>query len=152
MGGGGVPQPGPAPARPAYRQGRLVGLVAVGGAVGTGARQGLGLLVPAVGDLPVAILLVNLTGAFLLGLLLEWLLRSGPDEGRRRDLRLLVGTGVLGGYTTYSALALDGAAMISGGRPGLAVAYTVGSVLLGVAAAGLGVVLAGRLHRCGGRR
>lgn len=150
--GGVVTPPGPAPARPAYRQGRLVVLVALGGAVGTGARQGLGLLVPAVGDLPVAILLENLTGAFLLGLLLEWLLRSGPDEGRRRDLRLLVGTGVLGGYTTYSSLAMDGAAMFAGGRPGLAVAYTVGSVLLGMAAAGLGVVLAGLLHRRGGRR
>lgn len=143
--------PDPPPARPAYRQGRLVALVALGGAVGTGARQGLGLLVPAVGDLPVAVLLENLTGAFLLGLLLEWLLRSGPDEGRRRDLRLLVGTGVLGGYTTYSSLAMDGAAMIAGGRPGLAVGYTVGSVLLGVAAAGMGIALAVRLHRPGGR-
>lgn len=144
--------PGPPPPRPAHRQWRLVGLVALGGAVGTGARQGLVLLVPAAGDLPVPILLANLSGAFLLGGLLEWLLRAGPDQGGRRDLRLLAGTGVLGGYTTYSSLAVAGAGMLAGGRAGLAVAYAVGSVVLGVVAAGAGITLAGRLPRSGGRR
>src|SRR5699024_11239433 len=58
-------------------------------------------------DLPVGTFLANISGAFLLGLLVESLSRRGADHGRRRDLRLLLGTGLLGGYTTYSALAND---------------------------------------------
>lgn len=143
--------PGPDRARPAHRQWRLVGLVAIGGAVGTGARQVLVLLVPAVEELPVAILLANLTGAFVLGVLLEWLLRTGPDEGRRRDLRLLAGTGVLGGYTTYSALALAGARLLTGGQAPLAIGYTVGSVVLGAAAAYAGIAVAGLVRSGTGR-
>ena len=46
-------------------------------------------------------------GAFLLGWLLEALSRGGPDEGRRRAIRLFVGTGIMGGYTTYSSFAVD---------------------------------------------
>ncbi|WP_371740714.1 CrcB family protein, partial [Frigoribacterium sp. CFBP 13712] len=87
---------------------RFIGLVALGGTIGTGLREALALSFPAApGSIPVTILLINVVGAFALGLLLESLMRRGPDAGRRRDLRLFIGTGVLGGFTTYSALAVD---------------------------------------------
>lgn len=144
--------PGPAPSRPAHRQWRLIALVALGGAAGTGVREGLALLVPAAGPFPTAIFLVNLSGAFLLGLLLAWLLRSGPDEGRRRELRLLAGTGFLGGYTTYSTLSVATAQLLTGGDVSVGVGYAVGTVVLGALAAYAGIALAGRMPRTGVRR
>ena len=120
-----------------------LGLVFVGGAVGTGARAAVPAAAPPLAGVPVAVLAVNVVGAFLLGLLLQRLLRPGPDEGRRRDLRLLLGTGLLGGFTTYSALAVDTAALVAGGRAGGAVLYAGGTLVLGLVAALVGL-------RCGG--
>lgn len=114
-------------------------LVAMGGALGTALRE---LVNVAVSPSALATVIVNLTGSFALGLLTEVLSLRGADTGRRRDVRLAVGTGVLGGYTTYSAFAVgtvDGV-MTSAGT---ALAGAVGQVLLGAATAGLGV-LAGR--------
>lgn len=144
--------PGPAPSRPAHLRWRLIGLVALGGAAGTGVREGLALLIPAAGAFPTAIFLVNLSGAFLLGLLLEWLLRSGPDEGRRRELRLLAGTGLLGGYTTYSSLSVATAQLLTGGHLLVGVGYAFGTVVLGALAAYAGIALAAGMHRAGVRR
>lgn len=122
-----------------------LGLVAVGGAIGTACRQALLLLVPPAGGIPIAILVTNLVGAFLLGMLIEALVRGGPDAGRRRALRLLLGTGVLGGFTTYSALAVDTALLLGTGAAG--VLYGVGTVVVGAAATGLGILLASAIGR-----
>ncbi|MGO4692285.1 fluoride efflux transporter FluC [Glaciibacter sp. 2TAF33] len=133
-----------------------MGLVAVGGVFGTAAREGLTLAlpvrIPAAGGFPLAILLINLGGAFLLGWLLEALTRRGPDAGRRRTLRLLLGTGFLGGFTTYSALATD-TALILGDHVGIAVGYSLGSVVAGALAtwAGIAVGAAASRHRTGPR-
>lgn len=124
-------------------------MVALGGALGTGAREAISLAVPPIGGVPVAILGINVVGAFLLGLLLESLLRRGPDVGRRRDLRLFFGTGVLGGFTTYSALAADSSVLLIEGRALVGVLYAVGSVVLGALASWGGIVLARRIG--GGR-
>ncbi|WP_240747106.1 CrcB family protein, partial [Microbacterium sp. K24] len=75
---------------------RRVLLVALGGTIGTAARLGLGLALPEAGGFPVAILLANLLGALLIGVLAARLPASA-------DVRVLLGTGVLGGFTTYSA-------------------------------------------------
>lgn len=123
---------------------RSVGVVFAGGALGTAARVGLSRLVPPLGAVPVATLLINVAGAFVLGLLLERLARAGPDDGWRRDLRLGVGTGVLGGFTTYSALATDTASLLSAGHPAPAVAYAVGTLVFGLLAAAAGIRCAGR--------
>ena len=99
--------------------------------------------------LPFILIVAFAIGAFLLGLLLESLLRRGPDAGRRRDLRLLFGTGVLGGFTTYSALAADSSVLLIEGSALVGVLYAVGSVVLGVLASWGGIVLARRIG--GGR-
>lgn len=122
----------------------------LGGMAGTLARSGLAEIVPTPAGLPLGILLINLTGAFSLGVLLEALARSGPDEGRRRALRLLAGTGFLGGFTTYSALAVDSALLLGAGRGPEALAYLGGSVLVGLAATAAGIRAGGSLRRPSG--
>jgi CrcB protein len=123
-------------------------LVFAGGTIGTGLRQLLVLLVPPVHGVPVVIVGINLVGAFLLGLLLAALTRRGPDEGARLRVRLLLGTGVLGGFTTYSALATDTTVLLTGGAVGPALLYALGTVLIGALASWLGIraadVLPGR--------
>src|SRR5699024_12692465 len=79
---------------------RGIGLVALGGTVGTLARYLLDALIGDTAGLPLGIFIINITGAFLLGVLIESLALCGQDRGRRRDLRLLLGPGLLGGYTT----------------------------------------------------
>nr|WP_255447532.1 CrcB family protein [Schumannella sp. 10F1B-5-1] len=125
-------------------------LVAAGGTVGTLVRELIDLALPRPDGLPVSILLINVTGALLLGALLEGLARRGPDEGARRRVRLLVGTGVLGGYTTYSALAADSAKLLLVGDALLGLLYPLATLVLGAAASAVGIVLARRLVRGAG--
>ncbi|WP_317229986.1 CrcB family protein [Clavibacter sp. MX14-G9D] len=149
--GGAVPAGGPAgtadPARPVHLRWSSLGLVALGGAAGTGIREALALTWPApAGGIPVTILLINVVGAFALGALLERLARRGPDEGRRRVVRLLVGTGVLGGFTTYSSLATD-AAVLAGPALGAALAYAGLTLVAGATASVAGIAAGAALHR-----
>lgn len=132
---------------PVHLRPSSLAVVAAGGTVGTAAREAITLALPAVGGLPVAIFLINLCGAFLLGVLLEALARRGPDEGRRRTLRLLLGTGALGGFTTYSAFAADTAALVGSGDPGTAVLYVALTLVVGAVASAAGIAVAGRLRR-----
>lgn len=124
-----------------------VALVFAGGALGCSVREALSLALPTVDGFPSTILAVNLTGAFLLGLLLDALAGRGPDTGARRGVRLFLGTGVLGGYTTYSALATDTAMLIGGGRTGIGILYAAATVVLGGLMTWLGMVLAALIRR-----
>ncbi|MBI5161293.1 MAG: CrcB family protein [Micrococcales bacterium] len=126
-------------------------LVGVGGVAGTAAREGVGVLLPGLGALPLATLAVNLSGAFALGLLLESLARHGDDRGRRRSLRLLLGTGFLGGYTTYSALSEDSARLLLEGDLLVGIAYPVATLLLGALASLLGIRVASNVRGRGAR-
>lgn len=129
----------------------LAGLVAVGGALGTTLRALLEHTWPAApGGWPWTTFAINLVGSFVLGALLETLVRSGPDEGRRRLVRLGVGTGVLGGFTTYSTFVVEVERRLSGGFVVTGLAYALVSVALGLVAAWLGVVAAGALRRTTG--
>ena len=116
--------------------------VFIGGAAGTTLRYLVSLAVPT----PFGTLAVNLVGAFALGLLLEGLALRGPDAGLRRRLRLTLGTGLLGGFTTYSAFAVETARLADDGAIPAAIAYALGSVAVGVAAAALGILVARRLR------
>ncbi|MFD1720717.1 fluoride efflux transporter FluC [Amnibacterium endophyticum] len=132
---------------PLHLRPAAIGLVAAGGALGTAAREGLALGVPDVGRLPLAVLVANVAGAFVLGLLLDALARLGPDEGGRRRVRLLVGTGFCGGFTTYSALATSTAVLLGDGAAGTGLLYAAATLLLGAAASAAGIAcgaLAGR--------
>ncbi len=130
--------------RPLHLRPRFIALVAAGGVVGTALREGSTLVFPTPsGGFPFIVFAINLLGAFALGALLEFLTRTGPDVGWRRDLRLGVGTGVIGGFTTYSAFAGDTALLIAADSPGLAVLYALGTVSLGAVATSLGILVAG---------
>ncbi|WP_402469798.1 fluoride efflux transporter FluC [Isoptericola aurantiacus] len=128
--------------RPPHRELRLVALVAAGGAVGSVGRYGVGLLLPhGTAQWPWGTFAVNLLGAFVLGWLLEALARRGPESPRLRRTRLFFGTGVLGGFTTYSSLALDISQLVDDGAWQVAASYAGATLLLGTLAGLLGILL-----------
>lgn len=136
----------PSGARAPHRHPGLLALIFVGGTLGTGARAALENASPAEpGGIPWATLLINVAGSLLLGALLETLTRTGPDTGWRRGARLTVGTGVLGGFTTYSTFAVETVQRLPSDAYAVGLVYSVASVVLGVAAAALGYVCARRL-------
>lgn len=131
----------------AHRDPRLLALVALGGAGGTLARYGVSRAVPAAAHWPLATLAVNLLGAFALGLLLEGLLRRGPEDDRRRTLRLLLGTGFCGGFTTWSGFAVELDRLVGDQHPWTALGYAGASLAGGLLAALAGIALAARTGR-----
>lgn len=123
--------------------------VGAGGMLGAAARYLLLVVWPVPeGSFPVTVLVENVAGAFLVGVLLAAIV-SGWRW--RRDLRPLVVTGVLGSFTTFSALTADVAVLANDGAVVLGAAYAIASVVLGLVAAGAGIVLgrtlAGRVAR-----
>lgn len=132
--------------RAPYRSPAMLGIVFIGGALGTGTREALNLAFGDINGVPVTIFAINILGAFVLGALVTSLATRGSDD-RFRALRIFLGTGVLGGFTTYSALAYDSASLMGLGRTGWALAYAVGSVILGVLASLAGVAIGGWLGR-----
>ena len=90
---------------------------------------------------------INLVGAFILGALLEGLARSGDDTAWRRRARLFAGTGFCGALTTYSTFAFEISLLGKGSHLATAVGYGLGSVVGGVIAAWLGIVMAADIHR-----
>ena len=133
--------------RPAHLRISFLGLALLGGIGGTAAREAISLAVPAVNGIPVAIFAVNIGGAFLLGLLLEALARRGPDAGVPRTARILIGTGFLGGFTTYSALAADAAWLMGNGALAAGICYGLATVVLGGLATWAGIAVAVATHR-----
>lgn len=132
--------------RPVHLRLPYLGLAFIGGTFGTAAREAISLVLPPVNGVPWAIFTVNVIGAFLLGLLLDALARMGPDEGRRRRLRIMLGTGFMGGFTTYSALATDTASLLGEGDIGVGLAYGLGTVIIGGLATWAGIATATAAH------
>ena len=125
--------PEPAPLLP------LLLVVALGGALGSLARYGIAMALPhGRSELPVATLLVNVAGCLLLGVLVA----GWPHA---RWLRPFAGTGVLGGFTTFSAFALETDRLLDR-APIVAIVYVGLSLLLGLLAAALGLRLGARVR------
>jgi CrcB protein len=131
------------PPRPVYLSLANIGLVFIGGGAGTGLRYWISAATPHWAGVPVAIFGINVVGAFLLGLLLELLAGSKLNSNSSRRLRLGIGTGGLGGFTTYSALATD-TVTLAAAHPGRAAAYALATVIVGAAASIVGIGLARR--------
>ncbi len=111
-------------------------LVMSGGAIGAGLRYGMTLALPvSPGGWPWPTFAANLVGGLAMGVLAAWVLRG---DNSAESLRLFVGVGVLGGFTTFSAFSLEMAQMVQRGETGMAAAYAIASVLLA-----LGALLAG---------
>jgi fluoride exporter len=129
--------------RPAHLSWTSIGLVAVGGGLGTELRYLITMLTPKVAGVPIATFAINVIGAFLLGVLLELLAEHSPDAAWSRRIQLSVGTGGLGGFTTYSALATE-TVTLAASTPGRAIAYAVGTVIIGAVASVAGIWLSRR--------
>ena len=115
-------------------------LVAVGGALGSGLRHltnlaALRLFGP---GFPWGTFAVNVAGSFAMGLFVELLARR---FGASAELRLFVATGILGGFTTFSAFSLDFAVLYERGATAQAFGYAAASVIVSLAALFLGMWL-----------
>ncbi len=112
-------------------------LAALGGALGALARWGVAEALPRDdGGWPWATLLVNLTGCLLIGVLTGVLAGRTPEPAWARPF---LAVGVLGGFTTYSAFAVEAVLLADAGRVVLATSYVLASVLGGVLAVAAGI-------------
>lgn len=116
-------------------------LVMLGGGFGAGLRHlvALGALRIFGPGFPIGTLTVNIVGSLVMGLFIGWLVRQ--DAGGMQSLRYFVATGILGGFTTFSAFSLDTAVLWQRGEPMLALAYIVASVVLSLIAVFAGLFL-----------
>jgi fluoride exporter len=117
-------------------------LVMLGGAIGAGFRFHIGrVAIQQMGPgFPYGTWLVNIVGGLLMGVLAGSLAKMTGPEGE--PLRLFLGVGVLGGFTTFSAFSLETFGMIAHGEHVLAAAYAVSSVVGSVLALVVGLLLA----------
>ncbi|MDW5313973.1 fluoride efflux transporter CrcB [Rhizobium sp. PL01] len=115
-------------------------LVAAGGALGSVLRYLVGLwTLRSFGpSFPWGTLTVNITGSFLIGVFAEMIARK---FGASAEMRLFLITGILGGYTTFSAFSLDAITLFERGEPVTALIYVASSVLLSAVAVFAGLVL-----------
>ena len=119
--------------------------VAIGGGVGAALRSQTGramtqwLGAPIVSAFPFATLAVNALGSLLMGILAGWLVRHGSESSEQ--MRLLLGVGVLGGFTTFSAFSLEMVLMIQRGQYLFASLYAVLSFALGISGLLMGLAI-----------
>jgi fluoride exporter len=115
-------------------------IVMIGGALGAGLRHLANLgAVRAFGvGFPFGTMLINIIGSLAMGLFMEILMRR---FGSSNELRLFIATGILGGFTTFSAFSLDFVHLWQRGDTMPALGYAVGSVVLSVIALSVGLIL-----------
>ena len=109
-----------------------VAWVFLGGGIGSALRYGVGRAALAwIGpNFPAGTLAVNVIGCFAMGALAEWL--ALHDAGVSHDTKLFLATGILGGFTTFSAFALDTAVLWQRGDSGTTLLYVLASLVLSV--------------------
>jgi fluoride exporter len=140
----GAPEPAPLGATRRPRLGLppagSVGMVGIGGAAGALARTAQSAAFPVeAGAIPWSTFAENLAGAFLLGVLLTLLVERVTAPWW---VRPLLGTGLLGAYTTYATVGLELHQLVADGSAGLAVAYLWATALAGLLAGGAGIAAA----------
>lgn len=116
-------------------------LVGIGGAIGSIARYGSGVLVGRLWptSFPLATMLVNISGSLVMGLFIGWLARTEPAW--QVDARLFFAVGVLGGFTTLSSFSLDTVVLLERGEIGQAALYVLGSVIVSIIALFVGLLI-----------
>lgn len=111
---------------------KMLLLATTGGAIGAGARHlvnlGVGRMLGT--NFPWATLTVNVVGSFLMGVLIEALILRYSSSV---EMRTFLGTGILGGFTTFSAFSLDIALLLGRKEHGLAMLYIAASVCVSLA-------------------
>lgn len=113
--------------------------VAAGGALGAGLRYGVGLWSSRLySGFPWHTMLVNVLGSFLIGVLMAFAVDKGAVSG---EWRLFLGTGVLGGFTTFSTLAYETIAMAQDGLWVSSLANVILTCVVGLSMAWLGLVV-----------
>jgi CrcB protein len=115
-------------------------IVFLGAGIGGALRHGVNVMSGRLFGLgfPTGTLIVNLVGSFAMGALAGWFaFRPGTDQ----HVRLFLTTGLLGGFTTFSAFSLDTVLLVERHRYALAASYAAGSVLFSVAALFIGLAL-----------
>jgi fluoride exporter len=115
-------------------------LVFIGGGIGSSLRHTLNLVFTrALGTaFPYHTFIINITGSIIMGLIAGYLAFKGEAS---QHWRLFLMTGVLGGYTTFSAFSLDTALLYARGEIALALLYVLGSVVLSIAGLFAGLAL-----------
>jgi CrcB protein len=117
----------------------ILAVIAAGGALGSAARYGAGVLWPHdPSEIAWSTFAVNIVGGFLLGLLMVFVNDVWPPH---RYVRPFVGVGILGGFTTFSTYMLDTHALLTAGRLPTALLYLFGTLLIGLVAVWLGIVV-----------
>ncbi|OIK00811.1 CrcB protein [Streptomyces sp. MUSC 14] len=140
------------PARPREAEWRaqapVVAVVAIGGAIGASARYGAGLVWPAAGVFPWTTLWVNTAGCAVIGVFMVLITEVWQAH---RLVRPFFGTGVLGGFTTFSTYAVDIRKLVDGGHPRTALAYLAVTLCAALTAVWLAASTTRRLVTGAGR-
>ncbi len=115
-------------------------IVFLGGGLGAALRHGVNLMSARLFGLsfPFGTLFVNVSGSFLMGAIIAWL---AFKDGGGQHWKLFLTTGILGGYTTFSAFSLETALLYERGEVGLAALYVIASVALSIAGLFAGLFL-----------
>ena len=130
---------------PGIRPGILLA-IALGGMLGTPARYAVGRVVHVSPDsFPWSTFVVNISGSLVLGILLTLIIERWPPS---RYLRPFAAIGFLGAYTTFSTYMVETDLLLKDGQAGVALAYVLGSLFIGLAAVYVGIVI-GRLGSTG---
>jgi fluoride exporter len=120
--------------------------VAVGGAAGSVLRYQLGRAVTNLAGpgnaFPWGTLCVNIIGSLAMGALVGWLARGTLAAQSAESLRLMIGVGLLGGFTTFSTFSSELVTMLHRGQAGMAATYAAASLAAGMAAVIIGLVAA----------
>jgi fluoride exporter len=119
-------------------------LVFIGGGLGSTLRHLVNVVCPRLlgANFPYHTFIINITGSTIMGLIAGYLAFKGDTS---QSWRLFVMTGILGGYTTFSAFSLDSALLYERGQTGLALLYVVGSVVLSILGLFAGLTLVRQL-------